>query len=56
MKRFRYINAASVREAIGIFAAEPGAELMADGSNLVDLMKYEVSTPTVVDVNGLPLQ
>jgi hypothetical protein len=56
MKRFRYMKAVSVREAIGIFAAEPGAALMAGGTNLVDLMKYDVSTPTVVvDINGLPL-
>lgn len=56
MKRFRYMKAVSVREAIGILAAEPGAALMAGGTNLVDLMKYDVSTPTVVvDINGLPL-
>ena len=56
MKRFRYMKAVSVREAIGILAAEPGAALMAGGTNLVDLMKYEVSTPTVVvDISGLPL-
>ena len=56
MKRFRYMKAVSVRETIGIFAAEPGAALMAGGTNLVDLMKYDVSTPTVVvDINGLPL-
>jgi len=56
MKRFRYMKAVSVREAIRIFAAEPGAALMAGGTNLVDLMKYDVSTPTVVvDINGLPL-
>ncbi|MCG3777129.1 MAG: putative xanthine dehydrogenase YagS FAD-binding subunit [Nitrospira sp.] len=56
MKRFRYMKAVSVREAIGILAAEPGAALLAGGTNLVDLMKYDVSTPTVVvDINGLPL-
>ena len=42
MKRFRYVKAVSVREAIGILAAEPGAALMAGGTNLVDLMKYDV--------------
>ncbi len=56
MNRFEYIRAASVEEAVQALAAAPGARALAGGTNLVDLMKYNVEAPCrVVDINRLPL-
>lgn len=55
MNRFDYVRAATIDEAIRALA-EPGATAMAGGTNLVDLMKYDVARPArVVDLSRLPL-
>lgn len=55
MNRFEYVRAGSIGEALAALR-EPGAVLLAGGTNLVDLMKYEVARPArLVDINRLPL-
>ncbi|OQP85278.1 FAD-binding molybdopterin dehydrogenase [Rhizobium rhizosphaerae] len=57
MKRFDYLKAGSVAEAVSALAAHPKARLIAGGTNLVDLMKYDVEAPgLLVDINGLDLK
>lgn len=57
MNRFSFIKATSISHAIGLLRADPGAQLMAGGTNLVDLMKYDVSRPsTLVSIKDLPLR
>lgn len=57
MRRFEYIRAETVDEAIRALAAVPDARALAGGTNLVDLMKYDVATPSrLVDINRLPLR
>src|SRR4051812_6332772 len=56
MRRFEYLRAQTVAEAVQALAAVPDARALAGGTNLVDLMKYNVATPSrVVDINRLPL-
>jgi xanthine dehydrogenase YagS FAD-binding subunit len=56
VKTFTYERAASVAAAARAVAGKPGAKFIAGGTNLLDLMKLEVETPThLVDVNRLPL-
>jgi xanthine dehydrogenase YagS FAD-binding subunit len=56
MKAFTYERAISVAAAARAAADKPGAKFIAGGTNLLDLMKLEVETPThLVDVNRLPL-
>jgi xanthine dehydrogenase YagS FAD-binding subunit len=56
MKAFTYERADSVADAARAIADKPGAKFIAGGTNLLDLMKLEVETPThLVDVNRLPL-
>jgi xanthine dehydrogenase YagS FAD-binding subunit len=56
MNRFEYIRATTVEEAVQALAARPDARALAGGTNLVDLMKYDVAKPSrVVDINRLPL-
>ena len=55
MKPFRYERAASVASACAS-AAEPTAKFIAGGTNLLDLMKMQIETPThLVDIGPLPL-
>lgn len=57
MKRFDYLRAESVDQAVQALAADPAARALAGGTNLVDLIKYNVAAPTrVVDINRLPLR
>jgi len=57
MRRFEYVRATSVAEAVNALMAVPDARALAGGTNLVDLMKYDVARPTrVVDINRLPLR
>lgn len=57
MRRFEYLRVASIDQAIERLSNEPGAKLLAGGTNLVDLMKYDVATPTtIIDINDLPLR
>lgn len=55
MKEFSYQRPGQVREALAL-AADDGARFLGGGTNLVDLMKDGIETPTrLVDVRGLPL-
>ncbi len=56
MKAFGYERAKSPAEAAAAAARMPGAKFIAGGTNLLDLMKLEVETPShLIDVNGLAL-
>ncbi|MBT2455788.1 xanthine dehydrogenase family protein subunit M [Streptomyces sp. ISL-86] len=56
MKAFEYVRAASVQEAAAAYADHPGGRYLGGGTNLVDLMKLGVETPTaLIDITGLPL-
>lgn len=56
MKPFTYERAKTPAEAAAIVAARPGAKFIAGGTNLLDLMKLEIETPThLVDVQDLKL-
>src|ERR1700723_600333 len=54
MKTFDYIRPASIAEAVAA-ATEPGANYLAGGTNLLDLMKGGIARPNrLVDVSRLP--
>ncbi|CAN5208806.1 xanthine dehydrogenase family protein subunit M [soil metagenome] len=54
MKAFTYERVDSPTAAAQILAANPGARLIAGGTNLLDLMKLQIETPThLVDINRL---
>ena len=54
MKPFTYERANSAAEAAAAVARNPSAKFIAGGTNLLDLMKLEIETPThLIDVNNL---
>jgi xanthine dehydrogenase YagS FAD-binding subunit len=54
MKAFSHQRAESVTQAAAA-AVKPGAKIIAGGTNLLDLMKLQVETPSqLVDINRLP--
>jgi xanthine dehydrogenase YagS FAD-binding subunit len=54
MRRFDYVRPATVGEAVAA-AAEPGSAYLAAGTNLLDLMKGNISEPKrLVDITRLP--
>lgn len=56
MKTFSYERAKSPAEAASAAARATDAKFIAGGTNLLDLMKLEIETPThLIDVNGLGL-
>ena len=56
MNRFDYIRVDTVADALRAKAADAGSRFIAGGTNLLDLMKYDVERPTtVVDITRLPL-
>lgn len=56
MKAFSYERPGTPAEAAASVARNPGAKFIAGGTNLLDLMKLQIETPThLVDVNGLGL-
>src|SRR5882724_10014946 len=56
MKPFTYQRANSPAEAAAATAQNQGAKFIAGGTNLLDLMKLQIETPThLIDVNGLAL-
>jgi xanthine dehydrogenase YagS FAD-binding subunit len=56
MKQFTYERAASPAEAASKAAGNQNAKFIAGGTNLLDLMKLEIESPThLIDVNGLDL-
>ncbi|SEJ04203.1 xanthine dehydrogenase YagS FAD-binding subunit [Dyadobacter sp. SG02] len=57
MKPFPYLRPKTVAEAIGMAADDPGARYIAGGTNLIDLMKRGIASPTkLIDINHLPLK
>jgi xanthine dehydrogenase YagS FAD-binding subunit len=55
MRAFTFERAATTARAATV-SAKPGARIIAGGTNLLDLMKLQVETPTqLVDINRLPL-
>jgi xanthine dehydrogenase YagS FAD-binding subunit len=55
MKAFTYQRADTTARAAAA-AVKPGAKIIAGGTNLLDLMKLQVETPSaLVDINRLPL-
>ncbi|UAK23215.1 FAD binding domain-containing protein [Sphingomonas nostoxanthinifaciens] len=56
MKAFTYSRAKNAAEAAAAVAHTPGAKFLAGGTNLLDLMKLQIETPThLVDVQDLKL-
>ena len=56
MKPFTYERATSPTAAAATAARTQGAKFIAGGTNLLDLMKLQIETPThLIDVNGLAL-
>lgn len=54
MKSFTYEKATTPAGAASAVARNPQAKFIAGGTNLLDLMKLEIETPThLIDVNGL---
>ena len=54
MRPFTYERAASPAAAAKASSSNAGAKFIAGGTNLLDLMKLEIETPThLIDVNGL---
>jgi xanthine dehydrogenase YagS FAD-binding subunit len=57
MTPFHYTRANDVADAIRQIAADPAAKFIAGGTNLIDLMKYDVEHPArLVDISQLPLR
>ncbi|MCW0047493.1 xanthine dehydrogenase family protein subunit M [Brevundimonas sp. BT-123] len=55
MNRFDYVRASTLNEAMAALRDDPEAKIIAGGTNLVDLMKYEVTRPSrVIDITRLP--
>ena len=56
MRGFTYERADSLAKAVATAAHIKGAKFIAGGTNLVDLMKLQVETPThLIDINDLGL-
>jgi xanthine dehydrogenase YagS FAD-binding subunit len=56
MRPFEYTRATSPADAAALAAKVEGAKFIAGGTNLLDLMKLEIETPThLIDVNDLAL-
>jgi xanthine dehydrogenase YagS FAD-binding subunit len=56
MINFQYARAHDVAEAVRQMGADPAAKFIAGGTNLVDLMKYDVERPSrLIDISRLPL-
>jgi xanthine dehydrogenase YagS FAD-binding subunit len=54
---FAYTRAADVADAVRQIAGDPAAKFIAGGTNLLDLMKYDVERPTrLIDITRLPLR
>jgi xanthine dehydrogenase YagS FAD-binding subunit len=57
MINFAYARAADVADAVRQIAADPEARFIAGGTNLIDLMKYDVERPQrLIDITHLPLK
>jgi xanthine dehydrogenase YagS FAD-binding subunit len=57
MNRFDYVRAESVADAVTALGGSGDVKVLAGGTNLVELMKYDIARPTrIVDINRLPLK
>ncbi|MET0430710.1 MAG: xanthine dehydrogenase family protein subunit M [Microvirga sp.] len=57
MKPFTFERAQSATAAASAVAARPGAKFIAGGTNLLDLMKFQIEAPAhLVDIRHLPLK
>jgi xanthine dehydrogenase YagS FAD-binding subunit len=57
MIEFQYARATDVADALRQIVGNPGAKLVAGGTNLIDLMKMEVERPAkLIDITRLPLK
>jgi xanthine dehydrogenase YagS FAD-binding subunit len=57
MINFQYARATDVADALRQIAADPAAKFIAGGTNLIDLMKYDVERPLrLIDISKLPLR
>jgi xanthine dehydrogenase YagS FAD-binding subunit len=57
MINFQYTRALDVADAVRQIAANPAAKFIAGGTNLIDLMKYDVERPAqLIDITRLPLK
>jgi len=57
MNQFQYVRASETAGAVKSLQKDPGAHLLAGGTNLIDLMKMGVVVPErLVDINPLPLK
>ena len=56
MIAFDYVKARDVSDAVSQIAREPNARFIAGGTNLIDLMKENVTNPRrLIDITGLEL-
>jgi xanthine dehydrogenase YagS FAD-binding subunit len=56
MKRFSYSRAVDASTAVGLLARHADAKFLGGGTNLVDLMREQIETPTMlIDVTGMPV-
>jgi xanthine dehydrogenase YagS FAD-binding subunit len=56
MINFDYVRALDVPDAVRLRSETPGAKFIAGGTNLIDLMKYDVERPTrLIDITRLAL-
>lgn len=56
MINFQYSRATNIADAMKQIAADSSAKFIAGGTNLIDLMKYDVERPAhLVDISHLPL-
>jgi xanthine dehydrogenase YagS FAD-binding subunit len=54
---FQYSRASDVADAIKQIASDPSAKFIAGGTNLLDLIKYDVAAPArLIDISRLPLR
>jgi xanthine dehydrogenase YagS FAD-binding subunit len=57
VNNFEYSRATDVADAVRQIVADPAAKFIAGGTNLVDLMKYDVERPArLIDITHLPLK
>ncbi|MEO6314395.1 MAG: xanthine dehydrogenase family protein subunit M [Chitinophagaceae bacterium] len=57
MNQFQYTRTTETAAAVKLLAKEPAAQLLAGGTNLIDLMKMGIVVPQrLVDINQLPLK
>lgn len=57
MINFEYIRVSTVQAALDAYRKNPGSSYIAGGTNLVDLMKKNVTAPQrLIDINPLPLK